>query len=394
MRVEVLEQLAPWLTRRLVLMGALAYFLASLVGFVVAKLFFPDAVVIFGSFWESGRAASAGLDPYLNYPLVFTPKFPSFVHEVNMNPPAALPLFQVFALLPVTFAAALWVVIFGALHLACVFALDRRLDLSRVQLVWLITVFGLGGIGMGQIYTLLLALGLGIWLSLQSDRLTLAGVLLGILVAIKPNFALCGMVLFASGHFRPVMIAALVAIALSALPVLLYGPQVYDQWLAAIARDNHGTVFAHEVSLSGFLRRAGLGMIALPVALSACLAGLAYAWRAKPSSLDALAFGIWLSIICAPLAWGIYLVVITPALVTRRWDWTMILCVALLSLSIDLSIWAIRHPAFVTLVGALYMAPIMLVGWAIVRRIGMASSAGGSPSGPTLQPAYKKSGSA
>lgn len=360
----------PWLTRRAVLLGGLAYLVFVVAVGVVRKL--GGETMIFGSFWEAGRAANIGANPYLNHPLVFAPRGSLGIYETNLNSPAILPLFQIFALLPPALGAALWTGLSGALHAACVLLLNRRLALSRIQLAWLLLPpIVINNFNLGQIYTLLLCLAVGIWLALRADRTALAGVLLGILVALKPNFALCGVALFVAGYHRAPIIAAAVAAALTLVPALLYGPEIYQQWLAAVALDRHGELFPNEISLNGFVSRAGLRAPAgLVLAGLVALGGLALVWRQKPAPDLAAATGLWLGIVCAPLAWTYYLVVVMPFVVARPWSGTMILAAVMTAIPPSYGHAIMGQPGPTVAFGALYLAPVLLLGWHLFGEAG------------------------
>lgn len=64
----------------------------------IVWIFQSNGYYDFGSFYESGKAANAGLNPYDNsYQNIFTVEFTELnliVHSVNINPPIALPIFQ------------------------------------------------------------------------------------------------------------------------------------------------------------------------------------------------------------------------------------------------------------------------------------------------------------
>jgi hypothetical protein len=151
-----------------------------------------------GSFWPSGAAANHGLDPYGPYPLVpqtfFRPLVPREAapgtRDINLNPPALLPLFQFTALFDPRALLGPWVaanaaiVILTSLLLMCAAAKPLRwwqifcaLPMSPVRdTIWL-----------GQIYgVMLLCAALG-WFALTRQRSIAAGIAIGVLAAIKPN---------------------------------------------------------------------------------------------------------------------------------------------------------------------------------------------------------------
>jgi hypothetical protein len=356
------DKLFASVTHRSVLFACVAYFAIAVMQSVMQKL--SGNPFIFGSFWESGRAASAHANPYLDYPLVYVPSGDLGIVETNLNPPAILPLFQGFALFDPAHGAALWVAACAVVHIGCVLRLYRRLSLSRIQIAWLLLPpVVLNNFNLGQIYTILFSLAVGIWLALEANRIIVAGVLLGVLVAIKPNFALCGIALFAAGYYRIAVIAAIVSITFTLLPALLYGPQIYQDWLTALSLDLHGELFPNEISLNGYLNRAGAGVLSLPIVVLVMVVGLRTVWRSTPSPTLTAGVGLWLGVACSPLAWIYYFVVLMPTLVGWPWTWRMILAAALMFVPPSLGHAWMGEEVPTVFWGTVYLLPMLLMGW-------------------------------
>ena len=66
-----------------------------------------------------------------------------------------------------------------------------------------------------------------------------AGICLGILTAIKPNVGLGLLLLGRSGRLKLILPACVTTAVLSIIPILLYGPAVYSEWLQAAGIDSH-----------------------------------------------------------------------------------------------------------------------------------------------------------
>lgn len=325
---------------------------------------------IFGSFWASGWAASHGLDPYAIHSLTWITDLG--IAEANMNPPTLLPLFQFFALFDAVAGARVWTLFSALLFIATAAALlaDQRFACDRHQVAWVFLAPPLmSTLSLGQIYVLLFALGVGAWLLLKRNQGLAAGVLIGLLVAMKPNFAVWPALLFLCGHWRPAVSAGAAAAAVAALSLGLYGPEVYDQWLAAVAADRH-ILFATEVSITGYLTRLGLPGLALPVVATLLLAVAIWSWRRRFNVLDASALGIVVAILASPLAWVDYGLVLVPALLQRPWNRTFKIAAAMLVVPPVIPFLSMYGPRWtVALGGALYFGAFCLLLAGFVARL-------------------------
>src|SRR5690606_33692620 len=121
---------------------------------------------------------------------------------------------------------------------ACAVALLRTYPQHRTApgVLW---VLGFGGfwytLWLGQVYVFLFAAAVGAWLLLQrGERPVAAGGLIGVLGAVKRHFARWALFLLLAGQRRAGLAALGVAAAISAVPLVLEGPDVYRQWLAAV----------------------------------------------------------------------------------------------------------------------------------------------------------------
>jgi hypothetical protein len=281
------------------------------------------------SFWCSGWAANHGLNPYGVYPLVPPTFIPGLIphdaitsaRDINLNPPALLPLFQMFALFDPHAVVTPWVVSATAIFLLVGFALLR--DAPRQVPWWQVFCMLLmtpvrDTIWLAQVYALVfLCAALG-WMALKRNMIWAAGLAIGTLAAIKPNFALWPVFLFVAGELRVATVALAVVAALCVLPVLLDGPAIYPQWLRVVQADQHW-MFTSDISLSGLFHRAGA--LWLGRALSVLLV-LATAYVVRRRRLDVLSTSVvalCVSILAAPLAWGYYAIVLIPSLIDGLW---------------------------------------------------------------------------
>lgn len=293
---------------------------------------------VFGTFWASGWAVRHGDNPYVAYPpLTWNP--PAFgkhgprVLDLNLNPPSMLTLFSWWSRFPPLAAALTWAVISTLLFIGVTGVLIHRYRPQRKQVWWLLTCSAtILTLDLQQIYAILLILVIAAWFLLESDHDIEAGVLLGILVAIKPNLGLWPLFLALSGRLKSILPACVTAAVLSITPIFLYGPAVYPEWMRATGIDSH-SIFPIDVSIAGNFTRLGSRSAGLAVALLV-LVLLAYLVRAaKPTLYETTGIAICASILCSPLGWLEFILLLTPVLFAKHW--TTLTAIAALLLWID-----------------------------------------------------------
>lgn len=309
--------------------------LAILSAWALSRSLPGPGLLDFGSFMGSGKAALEGQDPYGLYPpLTFHVVLPGFeVWNPNLNPPVALLLFGPLSTLEPFHAFRLWWAVSFLGYGALVLLLLRRYRREDPLLpgLWAFALAGFWDtLVLGQIYVPLALAAAGAWLCLDKGKPVAAGLLLGIVIAVKPNFLVWPGLLFLAGHFVPALAAGACALALSLLAGLVYGFETYAQWAQVIANDINRGVFLTNASLPGLLDRMGLhgtGKLA-SVALLAALAW--WAWRQKPDPLRASTLGILGALLASPLAWVHYSLFLLPAFLSGRMNPPLLLAAALL----------------------------------------------------------------
>ena len=277
----------------------------------------------FGSFVASGRAAAEGLNPYGIYPLTFRVVMPGFeAWNPNLNPPISALLFQLFDLADPHRMFRIWYGISIALYCATVLLLLRRYP-DPPRLVLTLWAFALAGFWdtllLGQIYIPLVLAGIAAWLLLEKGPDVWAGVLIGVVVAIKPNFAVWPVLLILSRHFAPGFVAIAAAAAISAVPLVVYGPEIYRQWLELLASDQERAFFLTNASIVGLASRAGIAEIGLALSLLLLAGSALWAFRFRPDPLRASALALLVSLLASPIAWVHYTLFLIPVLLWR-WD--------------------------------------------------------------------------
>ena len=316
------------MTSRLLRAFAAVFLLFSVLAGALAALQADRGLLDFGAFYMAGVAEERGLDPYGVYPELAAQTGADFGyddgrgHSPNLNPPISIYPFSLLAgASPGDVKTALNIAsaaVFAAAGVALLLAYPQHRNILGV--LWIAAFAGLWyTLWLGQVYVLLLAPALGAWFLIQrGTHPLLAGVMIGLLVAVKPNLALLPLFLLLAGHPRIALSGFVTAAGVSAVPLLLEGPGIYGQWLDAI--DAYPRIgLSSNASLVGQAER--LGVIEAGYVLSALLiAGAALlVWRLRPAPLQATAWGIMVALIAAPVAWIGYNLLALPVLLSRRW---------------------------------------------------------------------------
>ncbi|MFC1460446.1 glycosyltransferase family 87 protein [Microvirga arabica] len=349
-----------WVTGLLTLLAALLAINAEL-----PRIVHEPGLWDFGSFVASGRAASEGLNPYGIYPLTLRVELPGFESwNPNLNPPISALLFQAFdAADPyVTYQAWRWisVIVYAGAVLLLVSRVSNRVE-ALIIAVWAFALAGFWDtLFLGQIYLPLVLAGVAAWLLLERRAGLWAGLLIGVVVAMKPNFLVWPVLLLLSGHHRPAMVAFGTAGIISLIPLVIYGPEVYRQWFELVAADGSRALFLTNGSFAGLAARAGVPALGLVLGFL-LLAGLAaWAWWRRPDVLTVSALALLASVLASPLGWIHYTLFLLPVIV-RHWHRPAMRLVALLLIvPVPFIIDQLGKPAWVQLtMGSVY-------GWALV----------------------------
>jgi len=270
----------------------------------------------FGSFLASASAGASGKDPYGVYPLTFHVVVPGFdVWNPNLNPPVSVVFFRLFDRLDTGYAFRLWWSVSVLCYVAAIVLLGRRYDARRHWLVplWAFAHAGLWDtLFLGQLYLPLVLMVAGSWLLLDMKRPLGAGVLMGIVIAFKPNLLVWPVLLVLARHWRAPAAAAVTATALILIPIATNGVDVYRQWLHVILSDDTRAAFLTNASFPGFAQRLGVGPVGALLAIGALAVGAGWAWRHSPEPLGASALGITLGIAASPIAWVHYTLFLLP----------------------------------------------------------------------------------
>ena len=126
--------------------------------------------------------------------------------------------------------------------------------------IWAFSLAGLWHtIQLGQIYTFLLLLVMGIIINIKKEKKVLAGIILGVLIAIKPNFIFWAAALGLAGYWAIFFSAGITALCISLVPIYFYGFKIYQQWFdAANLFTPDLLIFPGNNSLQGLAAHFGL----------------------------------------------------------------------------------------------------------------------------------------
>jgi hypothetical protein len=307
----------------LVIGGALA-----ILALVEARIAWPTGADLqdFGAFLGAGRALRAGLNPYGVLPT--TPRVlvaGQLVPWPNANPPTLLPLLVLAAPADPLGAMRAWYLVSLAVYGVFLVVLLRAYPTRRtlLGLTWLVALFPLWeSEARGQIYVALALITAVAWLALRRGHQRRAGVLIGVLTALKPNLAVWPATLLLAGYLAPALVAALVALALAALPLALYGPTIYVEWLGSITT-NHGVSLVSDGSVFGLAALLGHQEWTLPLGLVLSLLLLTalalWARAARPDAIDLSARALVVALLVGPITWHGYALLLLPIYLSRRW---------------------------------------------------------------------------
>jgi hypothetical protein len=166
--------------------------------------------------------------------------------------------------------------------------------------------------------------------------------------------------LFLAGHRVPAIVTVAVAAMISAIPLAVYGPEVYRQWFELVASDRERAFFLTNASFAGLAARAGvpaLGLI-LSVGLLGGLAVWAF-WR-RPSVMRASALALMASLLASPLGWIHYTLFLLPVFLSEWRKPAMRVAGLLLIIPVPFIIEQFTKPAWIQVtIGSVY-------GWALV----------------------------
>ncbi len=270
---------------------------------------------------SSARALQAGLDPYAYYASV--PGDPTlYGNTPNIDLPLSLLLFQPLRGLDPRLGYRLWFGVSLAGYAALLVAIWRLYPATAnpLRLMWAaaFTPFWLV-LYFNQVHVALLALALPALYGFRRERDVAAALAIGLLVAIKPNFAVWPALLFLAGYRRAGVTAFASAAAFSALPAIFFGPGIYAEWFRSVTTAHTQVANVQNISLWATPSLWGAPWLApvLPVILLAALAMWAY--RVRPPAGEIYGPAVAGALLASPIVWGTYALLLLPWFFRSSW---------------------------------------------------------------------------
>lgn len=260
------------------------------------------------------------LPSHLAFPHSLAPRITMV--DLNLSPPALLPFFQFLSLFNPASAVKIWTLSSILVVLSCVILLAARPNarVQRRQMLWLLLCPAtIDTITLGQDYIFLMALVVIAFLLMEKNSEVAAGICISILVAAKPNYILWPLYLFIRGQKRTAIFAFASSISLCAIPVFLYGPSIYSEWLHAVANDPHW-MFPTEVSIIGLATRLNHRILGEIASLAMLVFSFIFVWWKKPSMVVVSGIALCVGTLAAPLAWLHYSLFLAPILLYTPWN--------------------------------------------------------------------------
>ena len=302
----------------------------------------------FGSFYASGLKIQNSENPYdPNSEYIFEINFSRVGaggKMMNLNPPISVVLFRFLSLVDPHQSLIVWQVISAILYIGIIFLLATtyKHNVGPVIFLW---AFALAGfwhtLVLGQIYILLLLFTVLGWIFLQKGNYIPAGIAIGLLVAIKPNFILWPIFLLFSGYYVTFFMSILSSLIVSLIPVLFYGTRIYAQWLEASALHTETVIMPGNNSILGLTTRFGSISTGIVISIILVLILLILSKQkssdnmGKPEYVSAL--GIISSLLASPISWTGYTILLLPIFFSlKKWTIPAMISAAILTVPFQL----------------------------------------------------------
>jgi hypothetical protein len=285
----------------------------------------------FGSFMASGIAAAKGQNPYSSdSPLILVVFFKWIGMSIpapNLNPPITVLLFESISNFEPSQALQLWRITSAVGYIFSILLLARayRNSFSLFRVAWAFCLAGFWHtIHLGQIYIPLLIAVIAAWILSEKRYLKTAGIALGILIATKPNFVYWAFILGIGGYWSVLLAAGLTALSISIVPLMVYGPTIYLQWIATLQGSPEagllmpGNSSLHSLSFHLF----GYSFPGMILSIILAILGIYLAFRNRSDIRKINSAGIIISLLISPIAWTGYTIFTLPIFAAKD-EWSI-----------------------------------------------------------------------
>ena len=327
----------------------------------------------FGAFYASGRAWNEGAAVYSA----------GRADLPNLNPPSVVALiFAPLARLPLPTAGILWQSL-GLSALAFVVVRVRRELAVEPQTIataigaLLVTVAARYVWLEGQITWLLMVPSTLAWIAYRRNDWLVSGMWLGLIVAIKPFFAVTALAL----GIPVALTTAAVAVVVSVVGMLVTSVTPWQQWMAlgggiSVTWPLSASVWTLGTRLLGATPHDVVAWTALPLAVSICalvVAGGGFAAAFGQDNRDGRwTIAIGLALLLSPLGWVYYLPLAWPGMVAlslqSRRSVLLLTAVVLCCIPMRVHFWAIGYGRLAgATLGAAYTWAVALMLWGAMQ---------------------------
>ena len=330
----------------------------------------------FGSFYASGLKIRNGENPYdPNSEYIFEINFSRVGaggKMMNLNPPISVIIFEFMSRFDPHQSLIIWQVTSAILYAGIIFLLATtyKQNIRPAIFLWAFTLAGFWHtLVLGQIYILLLLFTVLGWIFLQRGKYVPAGIAIGLVVAIKPNFILWPIFLLFSGYYVTFSLSVLSGLIVSLIPVIFYGTRIYAQWLEASALHPETMIMPGNNSILGLTARFDSISTGIVISVILVLILLVLSKRKIHNDMEKSehisALGIIASLLASPISWTGYTILLLPIFFSLK-KWTVPAMVSAAILSIPFAVvLQLFQSSFVNFVlfGWLY-------GWGILLLLG------------------------
>jgi hypothetical protein len=343
--MEIINTLSKgqWLQKASFVLACLFFILAVLIN-LMPFLDDSNALMDFGSFYAAGIKSRNGENPYdPNSEYIFEINFPRVGaggKMVNLNPPISIGIFELLSQVDPHRSLIIWQVASVIIYAASVLLLASiyKESTTPLKFMWAFTLAGFWHtIVLGQVYILLLLFTVLGWIFLQKGKYIPAGLAIGFVIILKPNFILWPLFLLVAGYYLAAVVSFITSVVISITPLLFYGPNIYGQWLQASALLPETLRMPGNNSILGLTARFEHISIGLVISLIVVLVLMVFSRLWSSKSLERFeytsALGIMASLLASPISWTGYTILLLPIFFgLKKWSLAVILAAILLAI--------------------------------------------------------------
>jgi hypothetical protein len=370
-------------THFVVLAACILSLLINMLPFVDGR----DDLLDFGSFYAAGVKLANGENPYdSDSEYIFEINFAKVGaggRMSNLNPPISVVFFQALPMFDPHAAMLTWQIVSVVLYAISVLLLVQayRQNISASRFIWAFVLAGFWHtIVLGQIYAVLLLFSALAWIWLKDGRFAASGIAMGIVVAIKPNFVIWPVFLLFSGYAAAGLACILTGLAISIIPILIWGTEIYRQWFSASALRLETLIMPGNNSIVGLTGRfesvtAGLILSAIVVLAMFVLSRYRSIFEMDKAEYVS-ALGIIASLLVSPISWTGYTILLLPVFFSlRKWTGPVVISALILAIPFQIVLQLFQRSEFSFIFfGWLYGWGILLLLGEFVRKSMMTSS--------------------